>query len=146
MPLPGSSCRNPSYARGWHISGVLRVLGGHLETAIEHFERASRLSPRDRDRLGGALTMLGEAYFYGRRFDEALETLLAAMQEHPKSPQPYRILAACYAHMGRLDDARETIRRLKKMSPAILPTIVATRNAEHRELMRSGIMMAMDEQ
>jgi TolB-like protein/class 3 adenylate cyclase len=136
---------NPSYARGWHISGVLRVLGGELETAIEHFERASRLSPRDRDRLGGALTMLGQAYFYGRRFDEAVETLLAATQEHPMSPQPYRALAACYAHMGRLDDAREAVRRLKKISPAVMPTIPATRNTEHRELMRSGLMMAMGE-
>jgi len=27
---------NPSYARGWHISGFLRLWGGQADLAIEH--------------------------------------------------------------------------------------------------------------
>jgi hypothetical protein len=37
---------NPSYARGWHISGFLRLWAGHAERAIEHAGMALRLSPR----------------------------------------------------------------------------------------------------
>jgi TolB-like protein len=36
---------NPSYARGWHISGFLRLWAGQPDLAIEHGEMALRLSP-----------------------------------------------------------------------------------------------------
>src|SRR6266481_802451 len=37
---------NPSYARGWHISGFLRLWAGQTDLAIEHAGRVLRLSPR----------------------------------------------------------------------------------------------------
>ena len=39
---------NPSYARGWYVSGQLRVFVGQHDLAIEHVETALRLSPRER--------------------------------------------------------------------------------------------------
>jgi tetratricopeptide (TPR) repeat protein len=39
---------NPSFARGWHISGLLRLLAGQPDIAIEHVGAALRLSPRAR--------------------------------------------------------------------------------------------------
>ena len=36
---------NPNYARGWHISGNLRVYAGQPDIAIEHIEVSLRLSP-----------------------------------------------------------------------------------------------------
>src|SRR6266851_8859126 len=39
---------NPSYARGWHLSGQIRLLAGHYDDAIEHVETSLRLSPRER--------------------------------------------------------------------------------------------------
>ena len=90
---------NPSFARGWHISGTLRDWAGQPEIAIEHAKTALRLSPHAR--VGPSLLVIGAAHFYSRRFDEAVPKLLAAIQEDPSFPAPYRILAACYAHMGR---------------------------------------------
>jgi hypothetical protein len=40
-----------------------------------------------------------------------------AIQEDPSFPNPYSYLAACYAHMDRLDDAREIIVRLRAPLP-----------------------------
>jgi TolB-like protein len=37
---------NSSFARGWHIGGVLRVWAGQSEAAIDYLETALRLSPR----------------------------------------------------------------------------------------------------
>ena len=37
------------------------------------------------------------------------EVLLMSIQEDPSFPAAYRSLAACYAHMGRLDEAREIV-------------------------------------
>src|SRR5213075_3066471 len=39
---------NPSFARGWYLSGLLRVFAGHPDLAIEHLETSLRLSPRER--------------------------------------------------------------------------------------------------
>ena len=38
---------NPSFARGWYISGVLRLWAGQPDLAIEHVETSLRLSPRE---------------------------------------------------------------------------------------------------
>src|SRR5438874_2369053 len=90
---------NPSFARGWNISGLLRLYAGDLIRAIEHVEAAIHLSPRER--IGAPLVVIGLAYFFQRRFGDAVEKLLLAVQENPGSPAIYRILIACYAHLGR---------------------------------------------
>ena len=64
-----------------------------------------------RERVGSTLFVIGMAYFYKRQFDEAAAKLRVSLQDHPGYPRPYRFLAACYAHMGRLDEARAIIAR-----------------------------------
>ena len=88
---------------------------------------------------------MGAAHFLSRRFDEALPKLLVTIQEDPSYPQAYRYLAACYAHMGRLDDARGVVERLQAITPVVLPDVSYLRNAEHRELFLSGVLLAMGE-
>ena len=134
---------NPSYARGWHISGVLRNWAGQPDIAIEHAEAALRLSPRAR--VGWALLTIGAAHFVNRRFAEAVPKLLLAIQEDPSFPQSYRFLAACYAHMGRLDDAGEVVERLRAITSAVIPDASYLRNPEHRELFLSGLRLAAGE-
>jgi adenylate cyclase len=92
---------NPNFARGWHVSGVLRNWAGQHDIAIEHLDAALRLSPRAR--IGTSLSIIGIAHCFARRFDEAVPKLLLAMQDDPSDPTPYRYLAACYAQMGQLD-------------------------------------------
>ena len=135
---------NPSYARGWHISGFLRLRAGELEVAIAHAEMALRLSPRAR--VGMTYSLLGRALFLSRRFDEAVPKLLLAIQDEPNYPQPYRTLAACYAHMDRLDDAREIIAQLRSMTSVVIDENARyLRNTEHRELYLSGLRLATGE-
>ena len=134
---------NSNYARGWHIAGLLRIWAGQPDTAIEHLEASLHLSPRVR--IGLSRTDLGSAYFYNRRFDEAVPNLLLAIQEDPSLPLPYRVLAACYAHMGRLDEAREIVARLRAITPVVVPDASYLRNAGQRELYLSGLRLAMGE-
>jgi adenylate cyclase len=134
---------NPSYARGWFMSGVLRLRAGQPDTAIEHVDAALRLSPRAR--VGPSLLVIGAAHFLSRRFDEAVPKLLLAIQEDPSAPQPYRFLAACYAHMGRLDEARGIIARLRAITSVVIPDLSFLRNPEHRELLLSGLRLAAGE-
>jgi len=131
---------NPSFARGWHISGALRMWSGEPDIAIEHLEAAVRLSPRAR--VGSSLAFIGRAHFLGRRFDEAVPKLILAIQEDPSFPEPYRSLASCYAHMGRLDEAREVVERLRAVTPVVVPKVTPYRDAEQRELYLSGLRLA----
>jgi len=134
---------NPSFARGWNVSGTLRVWAGQPDLAIEHVETSLRLSPRER--MGTPLFNIGAAYFLKRRFDEAAAKLLLSIQDHPGFPPSYRFLAACYAHIGRLDEAREIVTRLCEITPVVMPSVIPYRNPEHRELFLSGLRLAMDE-
>jgi len=135
---------NPNFARGWHISGTLRMWAGQPDIAIEHLGAALRLSPRSR--VGPSLLNIGQAYFFRGRFDEAVPKLLLAIQDDPGYPQQYRLLAACYAHMGRLDDAREIVERLRAITSVVMPDTGHLRNAEHRELFLSGLRLAAGEE
>jgi adenylate cyclase len=134
---------NTNFARGWHISGMLRFWAGQPDIAIEHLDAALRLSPRAR--IGMSPFTIGTAHFVSRRFDEAVPQLLLAIQEDPAFPAPYRYLAACYAQMGRLDDAREVIARLRAITPVVIPDASYLRNAERRELFLSGLRLAAGE-
>jgi hypothetical protein len=68
-----------------------------------------------------------------------------AMQETPAWPWLYRGLAACYAHMGRLAEAREVVGRLRALTSEIVPPKLPFRKAEHRELFLSGLCLAAGE-
>jgi len=103
-----------------------------------------RLSPRER--VGSTLFVIGMAHFFKGQFPEAGAKLRASLQDHPGYPQPYRFLAACYAHMGRLDDARAIVARLRAITPLVAPTELPWRTSEHRELLLSGLRLAAAEE
>jgi len=134
---------NPNFARGWHISGAIRGWAGQPDVAIEHVETALRLSPRAR--VGMSYAVIGQAHFLSQRFDQAVPKLLLAIQDDPTLLFPYRVLAACYAHMGRLDDAREIMERLRAITSLVIPDSTYLRNPEHRELFLSGLRSAAGE-
>ena len=98
-----------------------------------------------RVRTGTLFLVIGAAHFASRRFGEAVPKLLLAIQDDPGFPLAYRCLAACYAHMGRLDDAREIVARLRAMTSVVMPDARQLRNAEHRELLLSGLRLAAGE-
>jgi tetratricopeptide (TPR) repeat protein len=134
---------NPSFARGWHISGMLRLWAGQPDIAIKRLETSLRLSPRAR--TGWASFQIGAAQFLSGRFDLAVPELVLAIQDDPGFPNAYRYLAACYAHMGRFDDAREIVKRLRGITSVVMPDASNLRNAEHRQLYLSGLRLAADE-
>jgi TolB-like protein/predicted ATPase/class 3 adenylate cyclase len=131
---------NPNFARGWHVGGILRLFAAQPDLAIEHAETALRLSPRAR--VGTSLSLIGQALFLARRFDESVPKLLLAIQEDPSFPAPYRYLAACYAHMGRLAEARAIVARLRRITSGLGRGHSWFRNAEHRELYLAGLRLA----
>jgi len=134
---------NPSFARGWQVSGYLRLFAGQPDLTIEHVETSLRLSPREP--VGLALHSMGIAYFFKREFGQAAAKLVLSIQDHPGFSSSYRFLAACYGHMGLLNEAQEIVRRLREIAPSVMPSVIPYRKAEHRELFLSGLRLAAGE-
>jgi adenylate cyclase len=94
-------------------------MAGNPSRAIELAEISLRLSPRTRS--GPVHTLIGASHFLSLRFDEAIPNLLLALEETSHFPVACRYLAACYAHMGQLDQARDVVKRLRAITPAVIP-------------------------
>ena len=131
---------NPNYARGWGISALLRLWADQPDLAVEHVNRALRLSPLAK--VSPAFLILGAAHFFDQRFEAALPELLRGIQDDPGFPIAYRLLASCYAHLGRVDDAREIVRWLRSITPVVISDAGTPRNPKHRELLLSGLRLA----
>jgi adenylate cyclase len=134
---------NPSYASGWINSGWLRLWAGQPDLAIEHLETGLRLNPRDRQH--GAVMGIGVGHFFARRLEDAAAMLLRSLQERPNWVPTYRFLASCYAHMGRLGEARETIERVRQISLVVVPTAAHWRDPEQRAFYLEGLRLAAGE-
>jgi predicted TPR repeat methyltransferase len=68
---------NPSYARGWLVSGILRLMAGETEVAFAHCEAAAKLSPRVH--IGGVNHITGAAHLAAGEFNQAETRLLLAI-------------------------------------------------------------------
>jgi TolB-like protein len=132
---------NPNFARGWHIAGLLRVWAGEPDVALRYLEAALRLSPRAR--IGTSANLIALAHLFARRFVEAVPQSILAIQDDPSFPSPYRILAACYAHLGRPDEAQQVVNRLRAITSVVIPDVSQYRKAEHRDVLLSGLQRAM---
>jgi adenylate cyclase len=131
---------NPSFALGWQWSGWLRLWAGELDVAIGHFETSMRLNPlqgRADYYLG-----IGICHFFAGQFEDASASLLLSLQEGPAWVPTHRFLASCYAHLGRFDEARKTVARLRTLTTEVVPSATHWRNREHRELYLSGLRLA----
>jgi tetratricopeptide (TPR) repeat protein len=134
---------NPSFAYGWERAGWLRLWAGQPELAIDHLETALRLNPRDP--APGTLLGIGVGHFFAGRLEEARAMLLRSLQEQPRWVPTSRFLAACYAHLGRLDEARAMIEQLRALTSVVVPSADHWRNPEQREFYLSGLRLAAGE-
>ena len=88
---------------------------------------------------------IGAGHFFARQFDDAITMLLRSLQGHPGWAPTYRFLASCYAHMGRFDEAKETVEKPRAITSVIVPNATHWRNPDHRELFLSGLRLAAGE-
>jgi adenylate cyclase len=131
---------NPSFARGWSRSGVLKQWAGQYDVAIEHIETSIRLSPRE-NRSGNYL-VIGISHFFARRTEKAAEILGLSLQERSTWPSTLRFMASCLAHMGRLKEAQEIVTRLRAITSVVIPSAEYWRIREDREYYLDGLRLA----
>ena len=108
---------NPNLAAAWNFSGWIRIFLGEHKAAIDRFERALRLSPRDPT----AFHMRhGVAYaqFLAGEYEKASSAARVALRDQTWLGG-FRVLAASKALAGQLEEAREAIDHLLQLDPAL---------------------------
>jgi len=107
---------NPNSAQGYTGSGWVNTHSGRPLVAIDHFQRAMRLSPIDPEK-GIALSGIGMSYLMLERFDEALRWGEDALREMPNYGSSHRVVIGALVGLQRLDEARAAARRLMEAFP-----------------------------
>jgi TolB-like protein/AraC-like DNA-binding protein len=108
---------DPALVWGWERSGWLNTYAGNAETAIKHFDQATRLDPRRPN--ANRLTGLGCAHFDAGRYEEAALWKRAALQEDPGTAWINRSLSVTYGRLGDRLSALDSLEALRRYSPDI---------------------------
>jgi TolB-like protein/Tfp pilus assembly protein PilF len=107
---------NPNLAMAWHLSAWIRSFIGQHDLAIEHLERAIRLSPVDPQR-SGMLAAIASAHFAAGRFDIASSVAKTALLEQPNNFIAALVASGANSMAGNLDVARSAMERVRELDP-----------------------------
>jgi len=107
---------NPNLAMAFHLSGWIRCFVGDPDLAINHLERAVRLSPLDPQRPG-MLAAIATAHFAAGRFDAAASLANKAMLEQSDNFIASLVAAASNALAGNLDAAKRATVLVRASDP-----------------------------
>jgi adenylate cyclase len=109
---------NPNEAENRALLGAALGVAGNYDAALEQFETALRLSPRDVN-IATWYGYLAVAAFVAGRDAEAAEWARKAVAANPQFPGGLRTLAASAGNLGRLTEAETARERLQELLPHV---------------------------
>ena len=104
----------PNMSEAYAIRGYLLSYAGRPGEAIKSLERAMRLDPQNPDIWWH---FLGHAYFIAADYPAAIEVLERRIRRNPATDISRVLLAACFGHLGRGDEARQAWREALEINP-----------------------------
>jgi tetratricopeptide (TPR) repeat protein len=104
------------------VKSLVESYLGRADQAIDSLERALRLSLLDPLRyyiegMGISLALLG-----AHRFEEAIDRVDQALREQPRFHALFRMKLVLCGHLGRVEEGREWVRRLRAVQPGFTVT------------------------
>jgi TolB-like protein len=136
---------NPNQAFAWLSSGFARISLGELDLAIEHVQRAMRLSPQDPQMFAMEIA-IAVAHLFAGRFEPALEWAEKSVQERSNFFVGTCIAASSGALAGKPVRAEKAMTRLRELNPALRISNIGEmqpfRRPEHVEILARGLRMA----
>ena len=105
---------DPNFAWAHTLLGLVLHYDGHSQAAVAPFKTAMRLDPNYDDVL---LHFLAQAYFGGEQYEEAVATLKRRLIRKPDTDISRVLLAACYGHLGRVEEAQAQWREVMRINP-----------------------------
>ena len=136
---------NTNLAWAWLSSALVRVWLGESSVAIEHANRAMRLSPQDAQVFVMQFA-IGLAHFFAGRFSEALVWAEMAGRAQPDHAPSIALVAASGALVDNRSATGGAIVRLRQLMPglraSVLKDFVPIRRPEHFSLWADGLRKA----
>ncbi|MBT1517183.1 winged helix-turn-helix domain-containing protein [Bradyrhizobium sp. SRL28] len=134
---------NQATARYW--MGWIHLCLGEIDPAIEQFQVALRLSPLDPS-IFTAHSGMAWAHFMAGRNDEASSWAAATIRRQPNFLAGYRIMMACHAMSGRVEEARKACMLALQLDPTLrisrIKDVVPLRRAEDIERLAQAFRIA----
>ncbi len=104
----------PHSPEGCLVLAHAQIFSGDAADAIGTLRTYMELDPHYPDLT---LQFLAEALISLRRFDEAAAALERRIERNPDSPTAHALLASCYGNLGRIDEGRAMLAKLKRIDP-----------------------------
>ena len=108
---------NPNSAVAFRAAGNLYGRAGDSTRALASLDQAERLDPFDNGPTGTGYSAHIVAHFVTGAYDAALEWSDKALRDRPRSAAALRYRAASLGLLGRLEEARQTVQRLRELVP-----------------------------
>jgi adenylate cyclase len=105
---------DPNFAQGYAATGLALMYAGRAAEALEPIAMAMRLDPLYPAML---LHFLAQANFSLGQYEIAAQQLVDRIARNPGTDASRMLLASCYGHLGRADDARAAWAELLKVNP-----------------------------
>jgi adenylate cyclase len=105
---------DPNFAQGHTATGLALMYAGEPARALEPFAIAMRLDPHYPNIV---LHFLAQANFSLGKYEIAAQQLLDRIARNPSTDASRMLLASCYGHLGRAEDARTVWAELLKVNP-----------------------------
>jgi adenylate cyclase len=105
---------DPNFAQGHSATGLALMYAGRAAEALEAFALSKRLDPHYPSIV---LHYLAQANFSLGNYGTAAKQLLERIARTPGTDSSRMMLAACYGHLGRIEEARAAWAELLKVNP-----------------------------
>ena len=112
---------NPNSAIALATAGWNEAMLGNPKKALELLQRAERLSPRD-PRAWYVASAAVLAHFAAGQFEVAVACAKRALAQNPRFTRTMRGLAASLAKLGRIEEAKQTMKDLLRIEPHLTCT------------------------
>jgi adenylate cyclase len=120
---------NLAAARFWN--GYVQLYLGDGDAAIEQFQIGLRMSPLD-PRIYLAQHGMASAHFFAGRYEDGSLCAKNAVQQNPNFVVALRMLMACHAMAGRVEEARQAWAVARQIDPTQRISIVLKRSPFRR--------------
>ena len=105
---------DPNFAQGYSATGLALMYAGRASEALEPFAMAMRLDPHYPTMV---LHFVAQAHFSLGQYEAAAQLLVDRIARNPGTDASRMLLASCYGHLGRVEDARAAWVELLKVNP-----------------------------
>jgi adenylate cyclase len=109
---------NPSHALGWLYLGTINAFEGEGVAAVNATRRAMELSPLDPQRYYFE-SLAATAELSAQHYENAERLARSSLLLNRMHPSTWRSLTIALVSLGRMEEAREALHKMRQLEPAL---------------------------